>query len=337
MIVIVTGGRDYTMRAYDWLRLDALHFEATTPPASQAVLADLSAFYGGDVGFVPEDERAKARGYPGPVTAVYEGEADGADTCARAWAASRGIPVRSFEADWSRYGPAGGPRRNAAMLAAAVVEMRGGEDVTVVAFPGGVGTADCVERAQEYGLNVLDYRGGPAQRWTAEDVKAAEGYAENEACGGDSPTYYWPKAIAKRWLERGAGGVPLVSAHLWTTHGRVNLPSHGALYIGRQDHRQGFDASPLCNPFRKTDGVDVQVLLERYRDHLRRAYKANAAVRGLLHSIRPWTMLTCWCHADKPCHGTVVADAAMQAQATAEINTAGRELPAKHWSAYRKL
>ena len=71
MILLVTGGRLYSMQPYDWLRLDALG-----------------------------------------ATALYEGEADGADLCALGWATSRGLPVR-------RYGKAAGPMRNAAMLEAA--------------------------------------------------------------------------------------------------------------------------------------------------------------------------------------------------------------------------
>ena len=78
MILLVTGGRLYSMQPYDWLRLDALGS-----------------------------------------TALYEGEADGADLCALGWARIRGIPVRRFPADWDAHGKAAGPMRNAAMLEAA--------------------------------------------------------------------------------------------------------------------------------------------------------------------------------------------------------------------------
>lgn len=338
MILLVAGGREYSMRAYDWLRLDALHVESAIAGPVAAVLRDHEAFYGGNL---PEAERKKLRAYPGPVTALYEGEADGADICARAWAESRGIPVRPFPYK-SELGRAGGPARNADMLAAALeAAFAAGEPLAIVLFPGGSGTADMASRAAKAHadfpliVRVLDYRGGPAQRWTAEDVRAAEEMAESIQCGGDPPGYAWPKAIAARWIERGAAGMPLVSAHLLTDHGRVQLPPAGACYIGRFDHRNGIPEGLLANPFKKAEGEDVDVLLERYRSHLRGVYKRLPAVHDMLHGLAPWTLLVCWCHADRPCHGTVVADAAMQVQAAAELKAAGRELPAPHWSAYR--
>jgi len=338
VILLVAGGREHSMRAYDWMRLDAIHIESAIAGPVAAVLQDHRDFYGGEL---PPEEFKRLRGYRGPVTALYEGEADGADICARAWAESRGIPVRPHPYK-SELGRAGGPARNAEMLAAAIDEATTvGEPLAIVLFPGGPGTADMAARAAKLRddfpliVRVLDYRGGPAQRWTAEDVLAAEDAAEGIICGGDPPSYAWPKAIAARWIARGGAGMPLVSAHLFTDHGRVQLPPAGVLYIGRSDYRHNIPESLLANPFKKADGVDVQVLLERYRSHLRGVYKRLPAVRDLLHSLTPWTLLVCWCHADRPCHGCVVADAAMQVQAAAELATAGRELPAPHWSAYR--
>jgi len=71
----------------------------------------------------------------------------GADKWAREWRKSRGVDGESFEADWTRYGKAAGPIRNGEML----------HDVGpagVIAFPGGRGTADMVERADAAGLKV---------------------------------------------------------------------------------------------------------------------------------------------------------------------------------------
>ena len=51
----------------------------------------------------------------------------GVDAAGEAWACSRNIPVRRFEAQWSTYGKRAGPMRNAAMAAycdAAIVVMR---------------------------------------------------------------------------------------------------------------------------------------------------------------------------------------------------------------------
>lgn len=49
-------------------------------------------------------------------TLVIEGEASGADTFARQWAEKRGIAVRPFPANWTKFGKAAGPIRNAQML-----------------------------------------------------------------------------------------------------------------------------------------------------------------------------------------------------------------------------
>ena len=68
---------------------------------------------------------------------IAEGGAPGADRHARKWAKARGIPVRTFPADWDKYGhhpgSKAGPIRNAEMLAQFKPD-------GVVAFPGGVGT-----------------------------------------------------------------------------------------------------------------------------------------------------------------------------------------------------
>ena len=321
MILLVCGGREYSMRPYDWLRLDALHLPVKMPGRPHD-----AAEAGVSVAELDRQWRC-----PAPVLALYEGEANGADICGRAWAESRGVPVRPFPADWTA-GRSAGPARNARMLAAALAEATQADELVVAAFPGGTGTANMIGLAREAGVRVLDYREPFVQRWTADDIRAVEQHAEYAGSGGEPEKLAWSSAIMRRWAERGCSGIPLCSAHLWTDHGRVLLPPAGALYIGRRC--AGLDASLLANPFRKDPDADVAVLLGRYRDHLRALYKSNTGARAALHAIRPWTLLVCWCHASKPCHGTVVADAAMQSQAAAEIKAGGRELPAPHWSAY---
>jgi hypothetical protein len=93
----------------------------------------------------------------GPIR-IVEGGAPGADRRAQDWAADRRVPCRTMRADWSRYGKAAGPRRNAEMLAVLVAERDRGADVLVVAFPGGKGTADMVARARRAGLRVVEAR-----------------------------------------------------------------------------------------------------------------------------------------------------------------------------------
>lgn len=82
-----------------------------------------------------------------PITCIIEGGANGADRLAREWAKSSGIPVQTFEADWSKYGRRAGPLRNYKML----VE---GKPDGVIAFPGGTGTFDMINQAMKKGIKV---------------------------------------------------------------------------------------------------------------------------------------------------------------------------------------
>ena len=81
------------------------------------------------------------------VTEIIEGGAKGADRLARQWAESREIPVRTFKADWRRYGRGAGPKRNEQMLDE-------GEPDLVVAFPGGSGTESMMRLARAAGVLV---------------------------------------------------------------------------------------------------------------------------------------------------------------------------------------
>lgn len=75
------------------------------------------------------------------IALLIEGGASGADTMARLFAEWAGIPVRTFHADWSRFGASAGPRRNQQMLDE-------GKPDLVIAFAGGRGTADMVTQAK---------------------------------------------------------------------------------------------------------------------------------------------------------------------------------------------
>ena len=94
----------------------------------------------------------------GPV-AMFEGEATGADRYAAGAARALNIPVHTVPALWSHEGRKAGPVRNARMLQWAVLlgaELR--LPVRLLAFPGGVGTANMVKRARARGLDVIDFR-----------------------------------------------------------------------------------------------------------------------------------------------------------------------------------
>ncbi len=74
-------------------------------------------------------------------TVIIHGCATGADAMASEWATAKGIPELRYPADWKRYGRSAGPIRNQLML------VDGWPDI-VIAFPGGIGTADMITRAR---------------------------------------------------------------------------------------------------------------------------------------------------------------------------------------------
>lgn len=85
------------------------------------------------------------------VAEVVSGGAKGVDAAGEQWAASRGIPVRVFRADWRRYRRGAGPVRNREMAAYA--------DAAAV-FPGGSGTRNMLAEARRVGLTVFDFMSG---------------------------------------------------------------------------------------------------------------------------------------------------------------------------------
>lgn len=86
------------------------------------------------------------------VDVVIHGGASGADRLAAEWADLAMREVLRFPADWRTHGRAAGPIRNQQMLDE-------GQPDLVVAFPGGRGTADCVRRAREAGVRVIEVAG----------------------------------------------------------------------------------------------------------------------------------------------------------------------------------
>lgn len=111
MYVVVSGGRAYTNRAYVNHVLTCVHQES-------------------------------------PITTLIEGGARGADTLAREWATTVGVPVITVAAEWDRYGKAAGRIRNIHMLRQYAPEL-------VIVFPGGVGTDHLKRHAIAMGFDVL--------------------------------------------------------------------------------------------------------------------------------------------------------------------------------------
>lgn len=81
-------------------------------------------------------------------TLIIQGGATGADSLADIYALNKGIECKTYPANWSKHGRAAGPIRNREMLEA-------NRDATVVAFPGGAGTRNCVITAKELGMKVI--------------------------------------------------------------------------------------------------------------------------------------------------------------------------------------
>jgi len=85
---------------------------------------------------------------PRKISCIIHGAQRGADTLAGEWAKARGIPVEPFPAKWNDYGNAAGSIRNAQML-------REGKPDLIVAFDGGPGTANMINKAGDAGVSVI--------------------------------------------------------------------------------------------------------------------------------------------------------------------------------------
>ena len=89
----------------------------------------------------------------GPITALIQGGARGADSIARQAAQQLNIYCKTYHADWKTYGRAGGPIRNRMMLDT--------KPDLVVAFHDNLdasrGTKDCVTEAKRRGIPVVIY------------------------------------------------------------------------------------------------------------------------------------------------------------------------------------
>jgi predicted polyphosphate/ATP-dependent NAD kinase len=82
-----------------------------------------------------------------PIGCLMEGGATGVDAAAATWAIEHDVGHMTFEAYWANEGLSAGPKRNTRMLMV-------GADV-VIAFPGGPGTADMVQKANKKEIPVI--------------------------------------------------------------------------------------------------------------------------------------------------------------------------------------
>lgn len=81
---------------------------------------------------------------------IVTGDATGADRLADEWARRNSNHVIRIPALWDAFGRAAGARRNAVI---ATLNLR-----LLIAFPGGVGTADMVRKAKAKGIEVLEVK-----------------------------------------------------------------------------------------------------------------------------------------------------------------------------------
>jgi hypothetical protein len=82
---------------------------------------------------------------------IIQGGANGADELAKKWSDLNFKSSPTYEADWNQHGKSAGPIRNRQMMSAY-------PDAILVAFPGGIGTADCINAAVEKNMIVLRVR-----------------------------------------------------------------------------------------------------------------------------------------------------------------------------------
>jgi hypothetical protein len=94
------------------------------------------------------------------VIIVHGANLQGADRHAADWARENEIAQEPHPADWARHGRAAGPIRNQEMIDA-------GADVCLAfPLPQSRGTVDCIRRAKEAGITVIEAAPGRAPEAT---------------------------------------------------------------------------------------------------------------------------------------------------------------------------
>lgn len=87
--------------------------------------------------------------YRRPGLVIIHGCQRGADQLAARWAFESEIVTDPYPAEWKKYGPMAGPIRNQQMI-------EEGKPDFIIAFVGGVGTADMKERGLKSGLEIKE-------------------------------------------------------------------------------------------------------------------------------------------------------------------------------------
>jgi len=96
------------------------------------------------------------------ILALHHGGATGIDQLAAEWATRHGIPVVPHLPDWDLNGRAAGPIRNFNMLTAVRGDAQDlGAAWILVAFTGGKGTRDCIDKALSMSFIIDGHYGEP--------------------------------------------------------------------------------------------------------------------------------------------------------------------------------
>lgn len=132
MRVLVCGGRDYG-EVPDGCPLDQLNKYRAKADRERFVLTEALDHLHAEHKF----------------SVLINGAARGADRHALQWALPRRLEINSYKPSWKTLGKAAGPIRNQMMIDS-------GKPDLVVAFPGGRGTADMVERAREAHIKIIE-------------------------------------------------------------------------------------------------------------------------------------------------------------------------------------
>jgi hypothetical protein len=104
---------------------------------------------GGRDYYLDDDDTAKLDSLKDKITEVISGGAKGADSCGEIWAKNNSIPLKIYPADWNTHGKSAGYIRNKQMAEVA--------DACIL-FPGGRGTEMMFKLAQDYKLEIYDFR-----------------------------------------------------------------------------------------------------------------------------------------------------------------------------------
>ena len=110
----------------------------------------------GDYDLLKEKIDRALLNHVGDEITIVQGEAKGADALAKKYAKEKGYEVKSFPADWGKYGKAAGPIRNRQMHEyASRFEKRG----CIIFWDGeSRGTAQNIELASEFGTQLVCVR-----------------------------------------------------------------------------------------------------------------------------------------------------------------------------------